>query len=77
MSTRCKGCNTVVKRSGLYPHFLHSHNPKCKMYRHELDEGALLPINDGNAAASKAQVHVANMECSESEMTDIMECESD
>lgn len=47
------------------------------MYRRELDEGALLPINDGNVAASKAQVHVANMECSESEMTDIMECESD
>jgi hypothetical protein len=77
MSTLCKGCNAIVKRSGLYPHLQHSRNPKCELYHRELDEGALLPNNDSNTTASQAQAHVANTEETESEMAVIMECLSD
>lgn len=57
MSTRCKGCNAVIKRSGLYPHFLLSRNPQCELYRLKLDDGTLFPNNDGELAASGAQAH--------------------
>ena len=76
MSTRCLGCNAVVKRSGLYPHFKRSHNPQCETYRRKLDEGALLPNNDYDMAASEAQPRVADTEDSESEMAIITECQS-
>jgi hypothetical protein len=54
MSILCKGCNAVVKRSGLYPHFRQSRNPHCEEYRIKLDGGALLPNNEGDAAISGA-----------------------
>jgi hypothetical protein len=79
MSTLCKGCNAVVKRSGLYPHFQRSRNPQCELYRCKLDEGALLPDNDSDTAASQAQAHVqvASTERSESETAAITECQSE
>lgn len=77
MSTRCLGCNAIFKRSGLYAHFNRTHNPQCEMYRRKLDEGALLPDNEYDMAASEAQEHVAGTEDRESEMAIITESQSD
>ena len=78
MSTRCKGCYTIIKRSGLYPHFLHSCNPQCELYRCKLDDGVLLPNNEGKTAASRARAHITSTEHSESESERevVMECQS-
>ena len=77
MSTRCKGCNTIIKCSGLYLHFLLSHNPQCELYRRKLDDGVLLPDNKGKMAASRARAHVTETENGEKEGKRgvIMECQ--
>src|SRR6266702_699949 len=61
MSTQCKGCNAIIKRSGLYQHIKKSHNPQCELCRSKLDDGILLPNNDGDMAASAA--HGTIMQC--------------
>ena len=62
MSTLCKGCGTIVKRSGLYPHFQQSRNPLCESYRVKLEGGTLLLNNEHDVAASGAHVLAANTE---------------
>ncbi|KAH9020914.1 hypothetical protein EDB84DRAFT_1441645 [Lactarius hengduanensis] len=60
MSTQCEGCSAIVKRSGLYPHIQQSRNPQCELYRVKLDDGALLPDNDSDTAASTAREYISN-----------------
>jgi hypothetical protein len=63
MSTLCKGCGTVVKRSGLYPHFQKSRNPLCESYRVKLDGGTLLLNNEsGEHDVAASGAHVFNTE---------------
>ena len=77
MSIRCKGCDAIVKRSGLYPHMRHSRNPQCELYRRQMDDG-LLFSNDGSNTATSAQVQVVDTKRSKGErgMDAIMECQS-
>ena len=77
MSTRCKGCDAVIKCSGLYPHLRQSRNPLCELYRRQLDEGVLFP-EDGSNAATSAQVQAVDTKHSGDERgtAAITECQS-
>ena len=78
MSTRCKGCNTVVKRHGLLPHLRLSRNPQCELYHRQLHHGVLPPNNDAAVDATSTQVQVVNPEQSKDEegVAAITECQS-
>ena len=67
MSTRCKGCKASFKRSGLYPHFQLSRNPRCELYRLELDGGELRQNIDDSMATIRPQ-DVAKIKDGDDEM---------
>ena len=52
METQCQGCNVVVKRSGLYPHFRGSSNALCQQYRISLDSKDLAEMDNENGNIS-------------------------
>ena len=52
MEVQCQGCNVVVKRSGLYPHFRSSPNALCQQYRISLDDKDLAETVDDDVNGS-------------------------
>ena len=51
IEAQCQGCNVIVKRSGLYPHFRTSSNALCQQYRISLDSGDLAGSDDDNVSS--------------------------